>query len=407
MIRTLQKKFVFTAMAAITVLLLFLLGAINAANMLIVESQVDHALQVIADSESGGMPPRSEGTPPFMGAPKNDYDTFLSSNFFVVRFDGAGNILYTDVRRTSAVSEAEAEELADQAYDSGRDSGRAGQFRYLIRETFQGSTGVFLDTSGERLSLVRILLLSAALGAACWGAMLLLVIFLSRRAIRPIAENMEKQKQFVTNAGHEIKTPLAIIQSNTEALELYTGESKWSRNIKDQTRRLSGLMQNLLLLARMDEGAGQPRPTDLSLSDALTGALAGFAQPMEAKHISLETDIQPGVTLRADAGQMEQLLSILLDNAVKYTNEGGALWVRLRREEKRIRLSVQNTCAALPDAPPEKLFDRFYRGDAARTQRGGGYGIGLAVARSIAEANRGTLRADYLPPDRVCFTAQF
>ena len=147
--------------------------------------------------------------------------------------------------------------------------------------------------------------------------------------------------------------------------------------------------------------------TDLSLSDALTGALAGFAQPMEAKHISLETDIQPGVILRADAGQMEQLLSILLDNAVKYTNEGGALWVRLRREEKRIRLSVQNTCAALPDAPPEKLFDRFYRGDAARTQRGGGYGIGLAVARSIAEANRGTLRADYLPPDRVCFTAQF
>ena len=407
MIRTLQRKFIFTAMAAITVLLLFLLGTINTANMLIVNSQVDHALQIISSSVSGGLPIRSNGVPPFMGTPKNDYDTLLSSNFFVVQFDGAGNILETDLRRTSAVSEEAAERMAARAWGEGQNTGREGAFRYIFRKTPVGSAGVFLDTSGERMSLVRILLLSAALGAACWGAMLLLVMFLSRRAIRPIAENIEKQKQFVTNAGHEIKTPLAIIQSNAEALELYTGESKWSRNIKEQTRRLTGLMQNLLLLAKMEEGAGQARPTDVALSDMLTAALAGFAQPMEAKRISLETDIQPGVTLRADAGQMEQLLSILLDNAVKYTNEGGTLWIRLRREEKRARLSVQNTCEALPDAPPEKLFDRFYRGDAARTQRSGGYGVGLSVARAIAEANRGALRADYLPPDRICFTAQF
>ena len=325
----------------------------------------------------------------------------------MVRFDWVGNILNTDIQRTSSVTEEEAREMAAQAYDSGQDSGRTGKFRYLFHKTPMGSAVVFLDTSGERLSLVRILLLSVALGAACWGAMLLLVMFLSRRAVRPVAESMEKQKQFVTNAGHEIKTPLAIIQSNTEAMELYNGENKWSRNIKEQTVRLSGLMQNLLLLARMDEGASQVQAADFSLSDMLTAALESFAQPMEAKHISLEADVKPGVTLHADAGQVEQLLSILLDNAVKYTNEGGAIWIRLQKEDKKIRLSVQNTCETLPDTPPEKLFDRFYRGDTARTQRSGGYGIGLAVARSIAEANRGTLQADYLPPDRICFTAQF
>lgn len=407
MIQTLQKKVVVTAMAAVTVLLLFLLGAINVANMLIVERQVDRTLRIISDSEAGGIPPRSDGAPPFMEAPKNDYDTFLSSNFFVVRFDWVGNILNADIQRTSSVTEEEAREMAAQAYDSGQDSGRTGKFRYLFHKTPVGSAVVFLDTSGERLSLVRILLLSVALGAACWGAMLLLVMFLSRRAVRPVAESMEKQKQFVTNAGHEIKTPLAIIQSNTEAMELYNGENKWSRNIKEQTVRLSGLMQNLLLLARMDEGASQVQAADFSLSDMLTAALESFAQPMEAKHISLEADVKPGVTLHADAGQVEQLLSILLDNAVKYTNEGGAIWIRLQKEDKKIRLSVQNTCETLPDTPPEKLFDRFYRGDTARTQRSGGYGIGLAVARSIAEANRGTLQADYLPPDRICFTAQF
>lgn len=273
MIQTLQKKVVVTAMAAVTVLLLFLLGAINVANMLIVERQVDRTLRIISDSEAGGIPPRSDGAPPFMEAPKNDYDTFLSSNFFVVRFDWVGNILNADIQRTSSVTEEEAREMAAQAYDSGQDSGRTGKFRYLFHKTPVGSAVVFLDTSGERLSLVRILLLSVALGAACWGAMLLLVMFLSRRAVRPVAESMEKQKQFVTNAGHEIKTPLAIIQSNTEAMELYNGENKWSRNIKEQTVRLSGLMQNLLLLARMDEGASQVQAADFSLSDMLTAAL--------------------------------------------------------------------------------------------------------------------------------------
>lgn len=193
MIQTLQKKVVVTAMAAVTVLLLFLLGAINVANMLIVERQVDRTLRIISDSEAGGIPPRSDGAPPFMEAPKNDYDTFLSSNFFVVRFDWVGNILNADIQRTSSVTEEEAREMAAQAYDSGQDSGRTGKFRYLFHKTPVGSVVVFLDTSGERLSLVRILLLSVALGAACWGAMLLLVMFLSQRAVRPVAESMEKQ----------------------------------------------------------------------------------------------------------------------------------------------------------------------------------------------------------------------
>lgn len=413
MIRTLQRKFVFTAMAAITVLILFLLGVINGANFVIVGNQIDRTLQVVAehaDGEGEQPPTPDDRAPrPFMDAPKNDYDTFLSSNFFMVRFDQSGTIVYTDVSRTSAVTEEEAQSMAARIYAGGRDSGRTGRFRYLLEQSRdgRGSVLVFLDASGENLSYIRVLLLSGAAGLACWGAMLVLVMALSRRAIRPIVENMEKQKQFVTNAGHEIKTPLAIIQSNTEALELYQGQTKWSRNIKDQTVRLSGLMADLLALARMDEGAGQTNPTELDFTGSAEAAVRSFAQPMEARGLTVQADLQPEVRLRADRTQMEQMLSILLDNAVKYADEGGSVWISLRREDRRVRLSVRNTCERLPDVPPEKLFDRFYRSDAARTQKAGGYGIGLAVARSIAQANRGSLQAEYLQPDQICFTASF
>ena len=412
MIRTLQRKFVITAMAAITVLLLFLLGAINGANMVLVGHQIDRTLQVISELESGDVPdllPAAAPPRPMMAAPKNDYDTFLSSNFFVVRFDRDGAVVSSDVSRTTAVTETEARELAAEVYESGKSEGRAGRFRYLLGERpgGQGSFLLFLDTSGEIGSYLRVLLLSGGAGLVCWGAMLGLVVVLSRRAIRPIVENMERQKQFVTNAGHEIKTPLAIIQSNTEALELYQGESKWSRNIKTQTRRLDGLMKNLLTLARMDEGAGQTKTEDLSLSDLTARAIRDFAQPMEARKLILRADVQPEVRMQGDPAQLEQLLSLLMDNAVKYADEGGTVWVSLQKQEKRVCLSVRNTCGTLPDVPPEKLFDRFYRFDAARTQKTGGYGIGLAVARSIAAANRGTLRARYDSPNQISFTAQF
>lgn len=410
MTRTLQKKFVVTAMAAISILLLLLLGAINVANFIMVGNQIDRNLQMIAARETGGeaAPPR-EDIPPrrFLEPPKNAYDTVLSSNYFVVRYDPNGNITEIDVSRTSTVSEDDARERAALAYVRGWESGRDGRFRYLLQTSPEGSTVIFLDTSGERFSYLRVLLLSVGVGAVCWGLMLALVIFLSRRAIRPMEENIQRQKQFVTNAGHEIKTPLAIIQSNAEALELYQGESKWSRNIKEQTQRLDGLMKNLLTLARMDEGAGVTRPEEVPLSQMVEERAADFLQPMEDRSITLERAIQPDLTIRADRAQMEQLLSTLLDNSVKYTDEGGAVWVRLNREGRHLRLSVENTCPALPDVPPEKLFDRFYRGNSARTQKSGGYGIGLAVARSLAQANGGSLRARYLPSNRICFEATF
>ena len=404
MIKTLQKKFIITAMTAITVLLVILLGAINVINIVSVSNETERTLRVISENEgdSGKLTPPSDEHKPEPpqengNGRKNEYDTFMSSNFFVVCFNSDGETVKTDVSRTSTVSEENAQELAKKTVDSGKGSGKSGKYRFKIITSSDGGTvAVFLDASNEIISYLRVLALSASIGLACWGLMLLFVVLLSKKAIKPIAENIEKQKQFITNAGHEIKTPIAIIQSNTEAMELYNGESKWSKNIKAQTVRLGGLMNDLLFLARMDENAGKVNAVEFRADSLLEKTLGGFIQSIENKSAELQTQIKPDVTLNADPTQIEQLFSILLDNAVKYVDNGGKLRISLSESERHVKLEFFNTCAELPDAEPDKLFDRFYRGDKARTQKNGGYGIGLSVARSIVEANKGTINAEFI-----------
>jgi len=250
---------------------------------------------------------------------------------------------------------------------------------------------------------MRLLLLSSLIGLTCWLCMFLLVFLLSGRAIRPIAANLERQKQFVTDAGHEIKTPLAIIAANTEAMELHNGESKWSRNIREQVTRLNGLMQNLLTLAKLDESNVALSCEPISLSALTEEGSDVFREAMELKHLQVERHIQPDLTVSANRDLMSRLISILLDNALKYTPIGGSVVIELFRADKTIQLIVANECEKLPDCPAEKLFDRFYRADSARTQKNGGYGIGLSAARSIAEAHGGTISALYRDDHTIAF----
>ncbi len=412
MIRVLQKKFVFTAMVAVSILILILLGTINVVNMVMIKTETNKTLAMISEADGNFdhiQPPQSSAPPSdFRIKPKDERDKFLSSNFFIVRLNRNGQVVFTDVSRTPSVDEASAEELALRVLDEGISSGKAGKYRYQIRNSRMGNETVivFLDTSEEILSYVRVLLLSGGIGIVCWILMLFMVMFLSKKAIRPIAENIERQKQFVTNAGHEIKTPLAIILANTEAMELYNGENKWSKNIREQTVRLNGLMKNLLLLAKMDEDAADIIKSEISLSELVSENVRAFAEPFNLRSITLQIEIQPKVIIKANKEQMSQLISILLDNASKYTNDSGTVIVSLQQSDKRIKLLIKNSCEKLPDTPPDKLFDRFYRGDKARTQKTGGYGIGLSVARSIAEANKGSITAVYENPNFVSFTVR-
>ena len=381
MVRTLQIKFVKTAMTAISVLLLAVICAISGIYSFDVYTKEKNTAEMLADS--GGIPDfekmkrdrpdREEFEKPFDGG-RMSPDDMMAVRFFVVRFDTDGGIESADTGSIYSVTGEEAEEYGKQAVAGGKQSGIIGNFMYYIKDNEDGKTAAFVDISSQVSSILSVIVISLIIAAAAWILMLVFVSALSRRAIAPIAENIVRQKQFVTNAGHELKTPLAIIMANTEALELFNGESKWTRNIKAQTRRLNDLMQNLLTLSKMDEA-------DLNL-------------PMQ--NFDLGELVRESAAVKANRDSMGQLVGILLDNAVKYTPEGGEISVTVSREGNSVILREQNTIDPKDvEDNPERLFDRFYRRDEARTQKKGGYGIGLSAARAIAAANGAQISATY------------
>ena len=406
MIRTLQKRFTVTAMIAVTVLLVLLLGGINLFNALSVVRDGEELLSALAAQKDFGPAPRDaflprdEGNGLFRRSP--DAGDRMSALTFSVRFDAEGALLGSDLSRMADLSEEEAVSLGRQALDSGKASGRLGSFRYqVVQPAPESKTVVFLDMSRQAHELLRVAALSGLGGIAAWFAMLLLVRALSRRAIRTIAENMERQRRFITDAGHELKTPLAIIRANAEALELTGGESKYSRNILSQTVRLSDLMQNLLTLARYDEGAALQDRQSVSLSALTQEVWDSFLAPAELKKLSCTAAIAPDLSVSGSPVQLRQLLSILLDNAVKYCPEAGSLALSLRREDKAV-LRVQNSVSEkVPD--PERFFDRFFRADEARSRETGGNGIGLSAAQAIAQGHKGSIHAAY-EGDAIVFT---
>lgn len=410
MIEMLQRKFVLTAMTAVSVLLLVLLGAINLINGWSVNRQTDKTLAMLSERE-GILPPQralEEKEPKDLLSPPFNEDMAMSARYFIIRLDSKGSVVYTDLNHISSVTKEEAELLAQQAASNGNNSGTIARFRYQVTDARdqRGITLVFLDTSAQLYSILSVLIISVSIGAVCWLLMLLLVILLSKRAILPIARNIERQKQFVTNAGHEIKTPLAIILANTDALELHNGQSRWSQNIRSQTLRLNGLMQNLLMLARMDEGAAALPSSDFSASDLLKETAVPFYELAVQRRVSIEERIQPDIMLHASRELIGQLFSILLDNAAKYTDTGGTMILTLERAEKDVILQTENTCASPPEVEPERLFERFYRGDSARTQKNGGYGVGLSVARAIVQSQKGSIQAAYRSNGTIIFTVR-
>ena len=366
-------------------------------------------------------------------------DNALSARFFAVWFDEQGAVLRTDVSRIFAVDEEEAEETACRMIGTGRKQGTMDGFRFLVRQPQQtgeqtvsraadadsGSSDeyaesvpdtseetllVAMDISADRDGILTVLGISVLIAALCWIAMLWPVRLLARRAIAPTATGIERQKQFVTNAGHELKTPLAIIQANTEALELFNGENKWTRNIKAQTVRLNGLMQNLLTLSRMDETGLHMELKPFPFAGLVREVWENFAASAEARNIAVRLEPgDEGLSVLGNRDSLAQLLSILFDNAVKYTPRGGQIMIRTGTGRDQVVFTQSNTLSpqSREDGTlredPERLFDRFYRADADRSRKKGGYGIGLSAAKAIASANQGSIHAAY-EEDRLVFT---
>lgn len=409
MIKILQRKFIFAAMIAVSILLLALLGTINISNIIMTSNQTNDTLNDLLQGEiqQFNQPPAN----PNSQNPGNDPKRFPNRNqsavFFVVRVNNSNEIVQIDTSRIVTLTEDEAESIALQVIEKQNDNGKISGFKYSSTSDGIGKVFVFLDVSYQTYSVLTVLFLSVFIGLICWALMLVLIIFLSKKAIRPIAANIERQKQFVTDAGHEIKTPLAIILANTDALELHNGENKWSKNIRAQTIRLSGLMQNLLTLAKIDESKIDATKETFSFNEIIEQTSYMFQEMLSPKNLVLQKYYSGETKITANKELISRLVSILLDNAVKYARRDSTIRIELFHDERTITLVVINQCDNLPDCLPEKLFDRFYRGDSARTQKSGGYGIGLSAALSIVELHKGNIKARYDNDNTIIFTAEF
>lgn len=410
MIKQLQRKFVVSAMLAISILLIVVLGGLNIFNGISSKRQTDNLLSTLAQVENSAvtlMLPEVRDSWNFFSSVVTQDDT-LGAIYFVVRMDNYGKMWSVDTTHISSVDMQEAMNYVRQIQNRADETGSIGRFKYMAIPTVGnlGKTYIFLDVTKQVGNVWQVMFLSVGVGVLCWFAMLLLVILLSKKAIRPIASNIEKQKQFVTDAGHEIKTPLAIIMANTDAMELHYGENKYSKNIRNQIFRLKDLTQDLLTLAKMEENSDKTKKEWFSMTDLVDETIDQFVENIAKKNVVIQKNVQMNLNIKSDRGQIQRLLSILIDNASQYVSENGIIEVTLQQSNKQVVFAISNTADNLRQLQLNKIFDRFYRGDDARTQKSGGSGIGLSSALAIVQAQKGHITAQTQNFEKIIFTVK-
>ena len=405
MTKTLKRRFIIFTMSAVTCLLLFIVLAINGVNWMMLERQSDMMLETLVDAD-GSFQQMDFNRPPPFSRPL-DMDRMRASRFFIVRSDQSGNIVNVNIDQISAIDQETAKSYALEVLKTDDTSGRVHRYKYAVKELGPNKLTFFMDTSEQSENFRMVLFASSAIAVLCWVILLIIVILLSGKVIRPVLVGMEKQKQFITNAGHEMKTPLAIIQSNNDTMALIHGENKYNVHIRNQTKRLNVLMSNLLTLAKLDEEI--PLSTEIvNISDVAGELLPAYTEDAQARNLRFTVQIEPDIVIQTNKDSFRQMLTVLLDNAIKYTPDSGSVRLSLARDGKHIQIIEENTCDPSLEPDPERLFERFYRGDAARTQKeSSGYGIGLSAARAICENFGGKLTAEYSSADSIRFTARF
>lgn len=402
--KRLRRKFVIIAMGSVTMVLALIVGSINVVAYLGViertEARLDLLERQLGSPEQRGalaQTPPAGPTPPGI-SPETPFDM----RFFTVTIDAKENVASTDMSNIAAVTEQQATQMATETRSSRSPTGFSSSYRYRaipLDSAGAASEGgdtqneatiyLFLDCSRELGQFGTLLKASAAMSGVGLVLVGALVTGLSGVAIRPIAESYRKQRRFVTDASHELKTPLSVIDANAEVIEMTSGESEWTQSIHGQVARMAELTDRLVFLARMDEG-DELTMTDCNLSELVERTIEPYRAVALAANKRLSVSIEPHMRCRAHAPSIAQALCLLLDNAMRYARKGSVVEVSVRAHGSIRRIEVSNTCDDPPTGDLDILFERFYRSDESRTRATGGSGVGLAVVRAIAEAHHGT-----------------
>lgn len=389
MIRKLRIKFIALSMMALFILLSVIVASMNILNYNAVVAEADNMLSILANN-SGAFPDFDENNRPHNMSPETPYE----SRYFSVLLGEKGDALQADTGRIKAVDTNQAINYATQVIAENKESGFVGEYRFVCHSEGLGTRITFLDCGRKLNAFQTFLLISTGMALVGYALFFFVILFFSGKIIRPVTESYEKQKRFITDAGHEIKTPLTIIKADVDVLEMEFGENEWLTDIQKQTKRLATLTNDLVYLSRMEEANDSMQMIEFPFSDVVSEAASSFQALAQTQGKVFQCKIQPMLSLTGNEKAIHQLVSILLDNALKYSPNNGTVSLVLERQNKTVQLSVFNTTENL--IPKEKLnllFERFYRIDPSRNSQTGGYGIGLSVAKAIVAAHNGRIQA--------------
>ena len=391
MIRKLQIKFVAMCMLLVTAVLgvVFLAVFLSAKqNIEVISRQV--LQRVIEEDYTVGRPDLNPGGEEEVLLPYFTVNVWERSGIYNAYVTGG---TYADLQDT-----AELEEILTDCLRQEEDEGtiRSYGLRYLRRDLGLYLRMAFVDMSMEQATMREIMGSYLQIGAAALLLLLAVSILLARWATKPVERAWRQQRQFLSDASHELKTPLTVILSNAELLEaapLGERPARWADNIRSEAKRMRSLVEEMLTLARADNAAPSAVMAETSLSDLATDCVLAFEPVAFEAGKPLESDVAPDVTVLGDGDKLRQLVGVLLDNAIKYGRDGGTITLTLRRTDRQARLTVSNPGDPIPPDQLRRLFERFYRADASRGEQTG-FGLGLPIAASIAAEHRGTLKAE-------------
>jgi signal transduction histidine kinase len=415
MIKKIRKKFIVIAMLAVILVLLVIMGLVNILNYNSMIKDADEIMNLLVGND-GKFP---DDTIPdnwmaddfaqnkadlekMRGNDRISPETPYESRYFTVFLNEKNDIAQADTGKIAAVDTAQAIEYAYEAQDKGKAKGFIDVYRYEIKDSADGQMIVFLDCRRSLETCKSFLFISGGISLAGILVVLILIIICSGRIIKPVAESYEKQKQFITDAGHEIKTPLTIIDADADLLEMEIAEeNEWLADIRKQTARLTRLTNDLIYLAHMEESREDVSLIEFPLSDIIEDEVKNFKPLALTRDKSIETDIQPALSIKGNEKYIRQLVGILLDNSMKYSMENSCIDVKLEKKGKNIHFTVSNKTEQDMDSKNlEHMFDRFYRVDPSRNSGKGGHGIGLSIARSIVDLHKGRI-SSYITEENV------
>lgn len=397
MFKSLRRKFVATSVASVAVVIILMASTLNFINYYKMGQRVDDSLYE-ASKSSALVTIFSDGEEDMIVTKNTASKTPNNNGFSIAKIDENKNVIRSYRDDVLIKGKDDLQKLVTEAVNESSTSGYVGTYRYLKVNNDAGNLVLLLNTQRDLDSFHAFMRNSIIVSSIVILSVFILLVLISKKVIAPIQQSYQKQKQFITDASHELKTPLAIIRSNTDVLELENGDSKWTKNIQNQVDRLTNLVNSLVVFSRMEE-KDTAEKVKFNLSESLHARIDDFEElaSFQKKHIT--ADIDNNIYYRGEQQAIVQLMDILLENAIKYATKETNINVTLKKNKKYAMMKISNQ-ANVKKGDLRKVFDRFYRLDESRNSTVKGYGIGLSMAKLIAEKHKEVIKA-YAPEDGI------